>query len=198
MAHRKWWCFHGNPPYWDCSLSEGAHAALRVEKIHMQHVSNLFLRHDIWEALTSWTDISTWTSPRHFNVNVFGSDNIISQTCSSSGVFYFTEWSYHLQVTQSRGLGLVSASLHFQSQDLLILLLFILWSHLLSITTITFLAQSTSFLIFPFNCYKNLTSILLSLIYSPHYNHSDLSKMQFWLCHPPCLKLFKSSALLLR
>ena len=43
-------------------LSEGACAALRVEKISTQHTRNLFLRHNGREALTSWLDISTWIS----------------------------------------------------------------------------------------------------------------------------------------
>lgn len=68
-------------------LSEGACAALRVEKISTQHTRNLFLRHNGREALTSWLDISTWISPRHFNVNMFGSEHILSQSCSSTGVF---------------------------------------------------------------------------------------------------------------
>ena len=97
-THRKWWCFRGSPPYWDCCLLEGACAALSVEKNNMQHICNLFLRHNSWEALTSWIDISTWTSPRHFIVNMFGREYIISQTCSSSGVWYFSDWP--------KGLGL--------------------------------------------------------------------------------------------
>lgn len=70
-----------------------------------QHICNL-LRHHRWDALTSWIDISAGTSPRHFNVNMFGSEHIISQNCSSSSVFHFSEWPYHLQVTESRSLGL--------------------------------------------------------------------------------------------
>ncbi|CAN0363576.1 unnamed protein product [Rangifer tarandus platyrhynchus] len=82
-------------PCRDCALLEGACAALRVEKINMQLTGKLFLRHNgrealtscfVFFALTSWLDISTWTSSRHFSVNMVGSEHILSQTCSS-GVF---------------------------------------------------------------------------------------------------------------
>lgn len=52
------------------------------------------------EALTSWIVISTWTSPRHFNISTFGSKHISSpKSALSSGVFCCSEWTYYLQVT---------------------------------------------------------------------------------------------------
>lgn len=55
----------------------------------------------LWPLRHFYLDVS-----QHFSVNLFGSEHIIAQTCSSSSVWYFNEWSYYLQVTQSRGLGL--------------------------------------------------------------------------------------------
>ena len=80
-------------------LSEGACAALRVEKVNTQHTRNLFLRHNGREALTSWLDISTWISPRHFTLSTLP---LSHQTCPSKVSLFFIYVIFSF--TQSRNL----------------------------------------------------------------------------------------------
>lgn len=117
---------------------------------------------------------------QHVSKWAYHSPNLLFLQC-----FLFQRWSYYLQ-DNSVQRSWLSSLFPSTSNPKTCWLYYYFWSHLLSITIITFLVQST-FLIFSHNYYKNFASGVLGFcsLYFPHCKHSDLSKMELWLCHPP-------------